>query len=112
MTVPSADYALGSHVAPWVSTSRSGRPPGSRGAFIGEHGSWNRRPRSGHEVIFVPFEGGGPAGRPQTVLTAFSTATSRAAGRPAGVILDASGGLLVADDLGNRVWRVHIPGRD
>ena len=110
------DYALGSHVAP-LGLDVADRPTSGiarrygRGAFVGEHGSWNRRPRSGYEVVFVPFEGGGPSGRPRTVLSGFLDGDV-ARGRPVGVILDARGGLLVADDVGNRIWRVHVLGPD
>ncbi len=109
-TVP--DYALGSHVAPLGLDIAEGRGTGmagrfGRGAFIGEHGSWNRRPRSGYEVVFVPFSGGRPQARPETVLSGFLDGDA-SRGRPAGVLLDLRGGLLVADDVGNRVWRVTI----
>ena len=110
------DYALGAHVAP-LGLDVADRPTSGiarrygRGAFVGEHGSWNRRPRSGYEVVFVPFEGGGPSGRPRTVLGGFLDGDV-ARGRPVGVILDARGGLLVADDVGNRIWRVHVLGPD
>jgi glucose/arabinose dehydrogenase len=76
------------------------------GAFIGEHGSWNRKPKSGYKVVFVPFVGGQPVGPPVDVLTGFLTADEKAQGRPVGVALDKNGALLVADDVGNVVWRV------
>jgi glucose/arabinose dehydrogenase len=76
------------------------------GAFIGEHGSWNRRPRSGYKVVFVPFVDGRPKGNPVDVLTGFVSAEGEALGRPVGVAIDRSGALLVADDVGNAVWRV------
>jgi hypothetical protein len=76
------------------------------GAFIGQHGSWNRKPRSGYKVIFVPFAGGKPSGGPQDVLTGFLNAYGEAQGRPVGVRIDKQGALLVADDVGNTVWRV------
>jgi len=74
--------------------------------FIGEHGSWNRRPRSGYKVVFVPFAGGKPSGNPLDVLTGFLSEDGDAYGRPVGVALDKHGALLVADDVGNVVWRV------
>src|SRR5438552_1956488 len=72
-----------------------------RGAFIGQHGSWNRRPRSGYKVIYVPFAEGRPSGMPVDVLTGFVDADGRALGRPVGVAVDKQGSLLVADDVGN-----------
>ena len=74
--------------------------------FIGQHGSWNRRPQSGYKVVFVPFAAGQPAGTPIDVLTGFLDAAGNAFGRPVGVALDNTGALLVADDVGNVVWRV------
>jgi glucose/arabinose dehydrogenase len=74
--------------------------------FVGQHGSWNRRPRSGYKVIFVPFTNGRPAGDPLDVLTDFVLENGDARGRPVGVALDKQGSLLVADDVGNAVWRV------
>ena len=76
------------------------------GAFIGQHGSWNRKPRSGYKVIFVPFADGRPAGQPEDVLTGFLSEDGEAYGRPVGVAVDQAGALLVADDVGNVVWRV------
>ncbi len=76
------------------------------GAFVGQHGSWNRKPHSGYKVIFVPFAKGLPAGDPEDFLTGFLTADGHAVGRPVGVAIDHSGALLVADDVGNTVWRV------
>ena len=76
------------------------------GAFIGQHGSWNRRPASGYKVIFVPFAGGRPSGPPVDVLTGFLDRNGKARGRPAGVAVDKAGALLVADDVGNMIWRV------
>ena len=73
--------------------------------FVGQHGSWNREPRAGYRVIFVPFSGGKPSGLPIEVLTGFVRG-DEAMGRPVGVALDSRGGLLVADDVGNAVWRV------
>jgi glucose/arabinose dehydrogenase len=74
--------------------------------FVGEHGSWNRKPFSGYKVVFVPFEGGRPVGTPHDVLTGFLSEDGKARGRPVGVALDRKGALLVADDVGNIVWRV------
>ena len=78
----------------------------SDGAFIGQHGSWNRKPQYGYRVIFVPFRQGRPAGPPVEVLTGFLDDAGNARGRPVGVVIDKRGGLLVADDVGNAVWRV------
>ncbi|MBT8083812.1 MAG: sorbosone dehydrogenase family protein [Woeseia sp.] len=103
------DYALGPHTASLGLTFAAGRQLGSDygdGAFVGQHGSWNRKPRSGYKVIFVPFEKGKPAGMPRDVLTGFLDAKGDAQGRPVGVVIDKSGNLLVADDVGNTVWRV------
>jgi glucose/arabinose dehydrogenase len=103
------DYALGSHVAPLglVFSDARGMPPAfASGAFIGEHGSWNRKPKSGYKVVFVPFAEGKPSGPPVDVLTGFLSADEKAQGRPVGVALDKGGALLVADDVGNAVWRV------
>jgi glucose/arabinose dehydrogenase len=76
------------------------------GAFVGEHGSWNRIPFSGYKVVFVPFSNGRPLGQPLDVLTGFLSVHGEAQGRPAGVAIDRAGALLVADDVGNTVWRV------
>jgi glucose/arabinose dehydrogenase len=78
----------------------------AQGMFIGLHGSWNRRPRSGYKVVFVPFVDGRPSGEPLDVLDGFVNAEGQAQGRPVGVAIDRSGALLVADDVGNVVWRV------
>jgi glucose/arabinose dehydrogenase len=104
-----ADYALGNHVAPLGLAFAGGElmPEKFRsGAFIGEHGSWNRDPFSGYKVVFVRFDGGRPSGQPEDVLTGFLTADGNARGRPVGVALAKDGALLVADDVGNRIWRV------
>jgi glucose/arabinose dehydrogenase len=104
------DYALGAHTASLglAITADSGLPPPFQaGAFVGQHGSWNRRPPSGYRVIFVPFAGGKPDGPPLDVLTGFLNDEGQARGRPVGVALDGRGGLLVADDVGNTIWRVH-----
>jgi glucose/arabinose dehydrogenase len=76
------------------------------GAFVGQHGSWNRKPYSCYKVIFVPFKDGKPAGKPQDILTGFLNDNNEAQGRPVGVKIDKRGALLVADDVGNTVWRV------
>jgi len=76
------------------------------GAFIGQHGSWNRKPRAAYKVIFVPFANGKPSGKPRDVLTGFLNDSGEAQGRPVGVRIDRQGALLVADDVGNAVWRV------
>ncbi|WP_428153800.1 PQQ-dependent sugar dehydrogenase [Brevundimonas sp.] len=104
------DYALGAHTASLGLTFGEGAillPPALRsGAFVGQHGSWNRSVRSGYKVIFVPFVDGRPAGPPQDVLTGFLNAHGQAQGRPVGVQIDRLGALLVADDVGNVIWRV------
>ena len=105
------DYALGSHTASLglaFAPQRQSLGPGfANGAFIGQHGSWNRNPPSGYRVIFVNFDADGtPQGLPVDVLTGFLNAKGQAQGRPVGVAFDAAGGLLVADDAGNKVWRV------
>jgi glucose/arabinose dehydrogenase len=105
----SPDYALGSHVAPlgMVFSEGNALPPSlATGVFIGEHGSWNRVPHSGYKVVFVPFQKGLPAGLPVDVLTGFLSPEGHAYGRPVGVAMDKRGALLVADDVGNVVWRV------
>ena len=78
----------------------------SHGAFVGQHGSWNREPRAGYKVIFVPFANGRPSGAPQDFLTGFLNEGGEAMGRPVGVQVDRLGALLVADDVGNVIWRV------
>jgi len=103
------DYAIGAHVAPLglVSSTGTTLPAAyAQGMFIGEHGSWNRRPHSGYKVVFVPFDNGKPSGPPRDVLTGFLDDSGSAQGRPVGVALDKTGALLVADDVGNSVWRV------
>ena len=122
------DYALGAHVAPLglaffegtshrktscEGQSRAGTSLPARhagGAFIGLHGSWNRRPRSGYKVVFVPFADGRPAGEPRDVLTGFIGPDDKARGRPVGVAFAGDGSLLVADDTGNKIWRVAPAG--
>ncbi|NEK55677.1 sorbosone dehydrogenase family protein, partial [Rhizobium leguminosarum] len=112
------EYALGNHVAPLGLAFAGGAngagstgaavpplaPQLADGAFVGLHGSWNRKPRSGYKVIFIPFANGKPQGMPIDVLTGFVSGEGDAWGRPVGVALDAKGGLLVADDVGNAVW--------
>jgi len=103
------DYALSSHVAPLgvAMYTGTGLPENFRGgAFVGEHGSWNRTPLNGYKVVFVPFSGGRPSGPAQDVVTGFLDANNHAHGRPVGLAVDRTGGLLIADDVGNTVWRV------
>jgi len=103
------DYAVGPHTASLGLTFYTGNlfpRKYAGGAFIGQHGSWNREPRSGYKVIFVPFKNGKPAGPPEDMLTGFVSDDGHALGRPVGVKVDRSGALLVADDVGNAVWRV------
>jgi glucose/arabinose dehydrogenase len=106
------DYGLGAHTASlglaFAEDARLG-PGFAEGAFIGQHGSWNRSPPSGYRVIFVPFRDGRPAGDPADVLTGFLV-DGEAHGRPVGVAVDRTGALLVADDVGNTVWRVTAEG--
>ena len=108
-TALAPDYALGSHTASLGLASSKGTSLPSKfsnGMFIGQHGSWNRRPHSGYKVIFVGFEGGRPSGEPVDVLAGFLSEDRKAYGRPVGVALDKGGALLVADDVGNVIWRV------
>lgn len=103
------DYALGPHTASLGLAFNTGDNLGaafSNGVFVGQHGSWNRRPRSGYKVIYVPFENGKPAGKPEDVLTGFINAADLALGRPVDVAIDTRGALLVTDDVGDVVWRV------
>jgi glucose/arabinose dehydrogenase len=103
------DYALGPHTASLgLAYSDGGLLPERlrHGMFVGQHGSWNRKPRSGYKVIFVPFADGKPSGEPVDVLEGFVTAKGDALGRPVGVAVDTRGALLVADDVGNTIWRV------
>lgn len=103
------DFALGPHTASLGLTfyDASLFPARYRnGAFVGQHGSWNRRPRSGYKVIFIPFANGKPNGAAEDVLTGFVDADGNAHGRPVGVAVAKSGALLVADDVGNTVWHV------
>jgi glucose/arabinose dehydrogenase len=103
------DYALGPHTASLgLAFYTGGLLPAhyDNGAFIGQHGSWNRNPRSGYKVVFVPFAHGEPAGAPEDVLSGFLNKDGQAQGRPVGVATDGKGALLIADDVGNIVWRV------
>lgn len=103
------DYALGAHTASLgLAFYQSHLLPAQYrgGAFIGQHGSWNRSPRSGYKVIFVPFSKGKPNGLPQDILSGFVNEEGQALGRPVGVAVDQAGALLVADDVGNVIWRV------
>jgi glucose/arabinose dehydrogenase len=103
------DYALSSHVAPLGMVFNTGTTlPAAYtgGAFVGEHGSWDRDPVAGYKVVFVPFKDGKPIGPPVDVVTGFLSADKHAKGRPVGLAIDNSGALLVADDVGNAVWRV------
>ncbi|MCP1500532.1 glucose/arabinose dehydrogenase [Pseudomonas migulae] len=103
------DYAVGPHTASLGLTFAEGNTLPAQfkeGAFIGQHGSWNRKPHSGYKVIFVPFSAGKPTGQPVDVLTGFLNDDEKAMGRPVGVVIDQQGDLLVADDVGNKVWRV------
>jgi len=103
------DYALGAHTASLGLTFSENNQLPERfhgGAFVGQHGSWNRSQPAGYRVIFVKFEQGKPVGEPQEVLGGFRDAQGNARGRPVGVAIDKRGALLVADDVGGRVWRV------
>jgi glucose/arabinose dehydrogenase len=105
------DYALGNHTASLGLAFAEGALLPERlreGAFVGQHGSWNRDPPAGYKVIFVPFRDGRPEGMPIDVLTGFLSPDGDAYGRPVGVAIDAKGALLVADDVGNVVWRVAL----
>lgn len=114
-TAVTPDYALGAHTASLGLASAQGAtlpPPLTRGMFVGQHGSWNRKPRSGYKVIFVPFADGRPSGPPIDVLTGFLNDNGQAMGRPVGVVIDKTGALLVADDVGNTIWRVSAVTRE
>ncbi|MBV8141192.1 MAG: sorbosone dehydrogenase family protein, partial [Verrucomicrobia bacterium] len=103
------DFALSSHVAPlglvFSQTSNLGAAY-RNGVFISEHGSWDRTPLNGYKVVYVPFSNGEPYGAPRDVVTGFLNTQENAKGRPAGIALDRSGALLIADDVGNTIWRV------
>ncbi|MDR7093450.1 PQQ-dependent sugar dehydrogenase [Hydrogenophaga laconesensis] len=109
------DYALGNHTSSLGLASARGStlggPFAEGGMFVGQHGSWNRKPPSGYKVIYVPFSGDKPNGQPVDVLTGFLDADGKALGRPVGVAIDGKGALLVADDVGNVIWRVTGPPR-
>jgi glucose/arabinose dehydrogenase len=108
------DYALSSHVAPLGLVFYTGEslPQKYRGgAFVGEHGSWDRPTFNGYKVVFVPFSGGHPNGKAEDVVTDFLDADGKARGRPVGLAIDKSGALLIADDVGNAVWRVSSSGQ-
>ncbi len=103
------DYALGAHTASLGLCWSGGTTlpdPFRQGMFVGQHGSWNRKMHSGYKVVFIPFADGKPSGTPIDVLTGFLNAKDEALGRPVGVAIDRRGALLVADDVGNAVWRV------
>jgi len=108
------DYALSSHVAAlgltfYTANSFPGMFRG--GAFVGEHGSWNRTELNGYRVVFIRFAGGRPVGRPFNFITGFVDGNGKAHGRPVGVAVDRTGALIVADDVGNTVWRVTYMGK-
>lgn len=108
------DYALGAHTASLGLIFYDGSALPERfggGAFVGQHGSWNRKPYSGYKVIFVPFAEGRPVGAPEDILTGFLSPDGEAYGRPVGLAVDRTGALLVADDVGNIVWRVKSAAR-
>ncbi|KRB82552.1 sorbosone dehydrogenase [Sphingomonas sp. Root710] len=108
------DYALGPHVAALGLTFTKGAilgPEYANGAFIAEHGSWNRRPFSGYKVVFVPFAQGKPTGKPRDILTGFLSGKEQARGRPVAVAIGKLGGLFVSDDVGGVIWRVTAPAR-
>lgn len=103
-------YALGAHSASLglvYSDNKHSLQHFGSGMFVGQHGSWNRKPLAGYRVIFIPFENGHPAGMPEEVLTGFINHKGEAMGRPVGVVIDKAGDLLVADDVGNTIWRVR-----
>ncbi len=102
------DYALGNHTASLgLAFYKADLMPQYRnGALIGQHGSWNRKPHSGYKVIFIPFQNGQPMGPPQDILTGFLSDQGDAYGRLVGVAVDSSGAILVADDVGDVIWRV------
>src|SRR5690606_23422167 len=109
------DYALGSHTASLGLVFYDGEllpPHYGGGAFVGQHGSWNREELSGYKVIFAPFENGEPTGPAEDVLTGFLNEKGEAQGRPVGVAIAGDGALLVADDVGNVVWRVGVTPAD
>ncbi|WP_414707878.1 PQQ-dependent sugar dehydrogenase [Pseudomonas sp. UBA6562] len=109
------DFAVGPHTASLgltFITPGTLPAPFNQGALIGQHGSWNRKPLSGYKVLFVPFDGSGkPNGQPVDLLGGFVNDEGKAMGRPVGVVADGHGGVLVADDVGNVVWRVTKAGQ-
>ena len=108
------DYALSSHVAPLglaFSTGSTLPADYHGGAFVGEHGSWDRTPLNGYKVVYVPFANGEPSGPARDVVTGFLTPDDHARGRPVGLAVDTTGALLIADDLGDKVWRVTAAGK-
>jgi len=108
-TAITPDYALGPHTAAMGIAWLGSTSPASRfqnGLVVTEHGSWNRVPRSGYRVVFVPFTNGRPSGQPQVLLTGFLDRDDNAQGRPTGVAIDRRGGILIADDAGNAIWRI------
>jgi glucose/arabinose dehydrogenase len=103
------DFAVGPHTASLGLVFADGRSlpaPFTEGLIIGQHGSWNRKPHSGYKVLFVPFKDGKPSGTPVDLLSGFLNSDEKAQGRPVGVVNDNNGGVLVADDVGNKIWRV------
>ena len=105
------DYALSSHVAPLglaFATGTSFPQSFQGGAFVSEHGSWDRSPLSGYKVVYVPFADGKPSGKAQDFVTGFLSADYHARGRPVGIAVDKTGALLIADDLSDKVWRVSV----
>ncbi len=103
------DFAVGPHTASLGLAFADGKSlpaPFNEGLFVGQHGSWNRKPHSGYKVLFVPFKDGKPSGTPVDLLNGFLNADEKAQGRPVGVVNDNRGGVLVADDVGNKIWRV------
>jgi glucose/arabinose dehydrogenase len=106
------DYALGAHTASLGLAFYDGNlmPQFKNGALVGQHGSWNRKPHSGYKLIYVPFAGGMPSGPPQDLVTGFLSKDEKAYGRPVGVAVDKAGAILLADDVGNIVWRITPAG--
>ncbi|MDB5959714.1 MAG: sorbosone dehydrogenase, partial [Massilia sp.] len=102
------DFAMGAHTASLGLAFYDGAlfPQLKNGALVGQHGSWNRKPASGYKLVFVPFADGKPSGPPQDILSGFLSPDGKAWGRPVGVIADKAGAILLADDVGNVIWRV------
>ena len=107
------DYAVGAHTASLGLAFYDGAllPQYKNGALIGQHGSWNRKPLSGYKLVFVPFADGKPSGPPQDVLTGFLSKEEHANGRPVGVVVGKDGAILLADDVGNIIWRIAPAGK-